>query len=242
MPGCNAAFLFSVQQQQNSFYMKTALNIALIIHIISGFIALVTGFISMITSKGGKRHRFTGKIFFYAMTGVFITATFISIGKNLVFLFMVGFFSYYLACAGYRRLRLKKLHLQQKPAFIDWVVSLVGILAGLALVIFSITWFREKGAWGIVPLSFGSFCFLSGIQDLSSFFYAPKDKQHWIVSHGVRMGASFAATVTAFTVVNVNIGYYNWVLWVLPGVLIGIWISRTIKTYLKPKAVKNQTT
>ena len=220
--------------------MKTALSIALVIHIISGLIALTTGFIAMTTTKGGKRHKATGRIFFYSMTGVFITATFISIEKNLAFLFMVGFFSYYLACAGYRRTRLKKLHLNQKPTFIDWVVSLVGVLAGLGLVIFSISWFRDKGVFGIVPLSFGSFCFLSGIQDLSSFFYAPKEKNHWIVSHGVRMGASFAATVTAFTVVNVNIGHYNWVLWVLPGVLIGIWISRTIKGFLQPKALKNQ--
>ena len=220
--------------------MANALKIALIIHIISGFIALVTGFISMLTTKGGKRHRFSGKIFFSAMTGVFISATFISIGKHLPFLLMVGFFSYYLACAGYRRLHLKKLHLQQKPLLIDWVVSLTGIIAGLALVIFSVTWFRDKGAWGIVPLSFGSFCFLTGIQDLSSFFYPPKDKYHWIVSHGVRMGASFAATFTAFIVVNINIGgEYNWILWVLPGVLIAIWISRAIKSFLKPSREKN---
>ena len=216
--------------------MTTALRIALIIHIAMGFVALVTGFIGLLTAKGGKRHRFNGKIFFYAMTGVFITATFISIGKNLVFLFMVGFFSYYLACAGYRRLYLKKLHLQQRPKFIDWLVSLIGVFAGLALMIFSITWFRDKGIWGIVPLSFGSFCFLSGFQDIRSFFYAPKNKQHWIISHGVRMGASFAAACTAFTVVNINLGgAYNWILWVSPGVLIGIWISKAIGNFLAPK-------
>lgn len=216
--------------------MATALGIALVVHIAAGLVALFTGFIAMLTTKGGKRHRFVGKIFFYAMTGVFITATFISIEKDLVFLFMVGFFSYYLACAGYRRLHLKKLHLQQRPKFIDWAVSIIGILAGLALMVFSITWFRDKGTWGIVPLSFGSFCFLSGIQDLRSFFYPPKNKLHWIRSHGVRMGASFAAACTAFTVVNINLGgTYNWILWVSPGVLIGIWISRAIKNFLAPR-------
>ena len=221
--------------------MATLLTVALIFHIICGGIALVTGFISMLTTKGGKIHRNSGKIFFGAMTGVFITATFISIAKGLTFLLMVGFFSYYLACAGYRRLFLKKLHLKQKPAVIDWVVSLIGIIAGLGLIVFSITWFRDKGMFGIVPLSFGSFCFLSGIQDISSFFYAPKNKQHWITSHGVRMGASFAATCTAFVVVNVNIGAsYNWILWVLPGVLIGIWISRTIRSFLQPRKNVNK--
>jgi hypothetical protein len=54
------------------------------------------------------------------------------------------------------------------------------------------------------------------------------------------MGASFAATITAFIVVNVNIGAYNWVLWVLPGVLTGIWISRAIRSFLRPAAIKNK--
>ena len=220
--------------------MAIALNIMLIIHIISGFVALITGFISMLTTKGGKRHRFSGKIFFGAMTGVFITAVFISIVKGLAFLLMVGFFSYYLACAGYRRIRPRKKPIKQRPEFMDWVISLTGILAGLALVIFSISWFSSKGAFGIVPLSFGTFCFITGIQDLGSFFYPPPNKLHWITGHGVRMGASFAATITAFIVVNVNIGAYNWVLWVLPGVLTGIWISRAIRSFLRPAAIKNE--
>jgi cytochrome c-type biogenesis protein CcmH/NrfF len=50
------------------------------------------------------------------------------------------------------------------------------------------------------------------------------------------MGGAFAATFTAFTVVNVNIGNLTWILWILPGILVGIWISRILKTYTKPKA------
>ena len=121
---------------------------------------------------------------------------------------------------------------------LDWIIGLTGIIAGLALVVYSIIWFRDRGTWGIVPLSFGTFCFLSGIQDLSSFFYPPKNKQHRISTHGARMGASFAATFTAFTVVNVNIGTYNWILWILPGILIAIWISRTIRNYLQSGSKK----
>jgi uncharacterized membrane protein len=218
--------------------MATALKVMLILHILCGLTALITGFISMLNRKGGKNHRLTGKIFFTGMTGVFITATFISIVKSLGFLFMVGFFSYYLACSGYRILYLKKLHLKQKPKVLDWLINSVGVLAGLALVIFSIHWFSSLGAWGTVPLSFGSFCLISGVQDVRSFFIPPNNKQHWIRTHGIRMGGSFAATVTAFTVVNVNIGSYNWVLWILPGVLIGIWAAKNIRQYLRPKDKK----
>lgn len=218
--------------------MATATTIMLILHIITGFIALITGFLSMLNRKGGNPHRRTGKIFFAAMTGVFITAVFISIVKSLAFLFMVGVFSYYLACSGYRILYLKKLHSKQKPTWLDWTISGFGIVAGIGLVIFSISWFLHRGAWGMVPLTFGAFCFINGLQDISSFFYPPKNKLRRLTTHGSRMGGSFAATVTAFIVTNVHMGTYDWVLWILPGVLIGIWISFAVRRYESPKRPK----
>ncbi len=211
--------------------MKQVVTIALIIHIATGFLALITGFISMLNRKGGKRHRLTGKLFFAGMTGVFISATIISLIKGLAFLFMVGFFSYYLACSGYRSLSLKKLHLKQKPAGLDWFISVVGVLSGIALIVFSAFWFRDRGAWGMVPFSFGLFCLISGIKDIKSYFIPPVNKQHWLLTHGGRMGGSFAATFTAFIVVNVNIGNLTWILWILPGTLVGFWISRILRKY-----------
>ena len=35
---------------------------------------------------------------------------------------------------------------------------------------------------------------------------------------------------------NINLGgEYNWVLWVSPGVIIGVWISKAIGNFLAPK-------
>lgn len=211
------------------------LKVLLYIHIAAGFIALLTGFISMLNRKGATQHRLTGKIFFIAMSFVFITSIWIAFSKELPFLFMVGFFSYYLAASGYRILFLKKLHMQQRPKLLDWTVAIVGTLAGIALIGYSVIWFRERGAWGMVPLAFGSFCLLNGYTDIKFFFIRPTNKQHWISKHGARFGGSFAATLTAFTVVNFEIGKYTWTLWILPGVLTGIWISRSIKNFLQPK-------
>lgn len=206
----------------------------LLLHIAAGFMALVAGFISMLNRKGSKPHRLLGKIFFMGMTVLFMTASVLAIAKNLAFLFMVGFFSYYLACSGYRILHLKKLHLNQKPKPLDWLVSIIGLLAGLSLTGFSFVWFTQRGSWGFVPLAFGLLCLRHGITDIRSYFRAPKNKLHWISTHGTRMGGSFAATLTAFIVVNVEIGPYTWLLWILPGVLTGIWISATIKKFLTP--------
>src|ERR1044072_7494434 len=126
--------------------MTSLLRIMLILHIISCFLSLACGLVSMLNKKGARQHRLTGKIFFYGMTGVFITATFIAIVKNIPFLLMVGFFSYYLACSGYRVLYLKKLHLQQQPVVLDWVINITGIAAGLALVGFSYIWVNHTGS------------------------------------------------------------------------------------------------
>jgi uncharacterized membrane protein len=213
--------------------MTSLLKIMLILHIISGFTALTCGLFSMLNKKGARNHRLTGKLFFYGMTGVFVTATFLSIAKNIPFLFMVGFFSYYLTCSGYRALYLKKLHLQQQPAPLDWVISVTGMVSGLALATFSYFWFTQRGMWGAVPLSFGVFCFLSGWKDLRRFYHRPDNKQHWFFSHGSRMGGAFAATVTAFIVVNVKIGSLSWLLWILPGVLIGLWLNVILSRYRK---------
>jgi uncharacterized membrane protein len=213
--------------------MTSLLKIMLILHIISGFLSLACGLFSMINKKGARNHRLTGKLFFYGMTGVFITATFISIVKNIPFLFMVGFFSYYLASSGYRVLYLKKLHMQQQPAWLDWVISIIGMAAGIALVVFSYFWFMQRGMWGTVPLIFGIFCGTSGWKDIRRFYRRPADKQHWFFTHGSRMGGAFAATVTAFIVVNVQMGSLSWLLWILPGVLIGVWIGKILSHYRK---------
>ncbi len=213
--------------------MNTAVKIALIIHIFAGTVALACGLLSMLNKKGSKIHRLTGKMFFVSMTGVFVTAIFISVVKNIPFLFIVGFFSYYLACSGYRALFLKKLHLQQQPTLVDWVINITGMLAGAGLIIFSYSWFLHKGIWGLVPLLFGLFCLLNGVADVRRFYKRPVRKQHWLFTHGSRMGGAFAATLTAFTVVNINIGYASWVLWILPGMLTGIWISKILRGYRK---------
>jgi uncharacterized membrane protein len=211
--------------------MATLLRIMLIIHIISGFAALGCGLLSMLNKKGARNHRLTGQLFFAGMTGVFITATYISLAKHIPFLFMVGFFSYYLACSGYRVLYLKKLHLNQSPTWLDWLINITGIVSGLGLIGFSVLWFTARGAWGAVPLTFGIFCLLNGYKDMRQFFHRPADKRHWFFTHGGRMGGAFAATVTAFIVVNVHIGNMSWLLWILPGILIGVWINVILKRF-----------
>jgi uncharacterized membrane protein len=95
--------------------MEIAYKIILIIHIIAGAIALSGGLLAIIFRNNVKKHKPVGKIYFFAMTVIFFSAIFLSIYKSNIFLFCVSFFTYYSCLTAYRSLKLKKLHIDQKP-------------------------------------------------------------------------------------------------------------------------------
>lgn len=55
------------------------------------------------------------------MLVVFVTAVALSIFKDIPFLLMMAFFSFYLVVLGYRALSYKKLHKGQKVALGGWL-------------------------------------------------------------------------------------------------------------------------
>ena len=135
--------------------MISVTTVILILHIAAGFTALVTGGLASFTRKGGKSHRASGKWYFRAMTGVFITAIALAILKSLAFLFMVGFFSYYFVVRGYRQLYLKGLGRTQQAAPIDWVITGVALVFGIGLVSWAVYQFINGISFWPVPMAFG---------------------------------------------------------------------------------------
>lgn len=212
--------------------MKTLLTVLLILHIASGMTALITGGIASFTRKGGKGHRASGKWYFWAMTGVFITATSIGILKNLAFLFMVGFFSYYFVVRGYRVLYLKGLGRSQKATALDWFISGIAGLFGLGLVGFAVYLFTKGNSFWPVPLVFGFTSAGFALADMRLYRNGPKTKQHWLTGHIASMGGGYIATWTAFVVTNVHF-LPPVIVWLLPGLIGGIIIGRSIRKYTK---------
>lgn len=219
--------------------MKTLLTVLLILHVASGFTALITGGIASLTRKGGKGHRRSGKIYFRAMTGVFVTATSIGILKSLAFLFMVGFFSYYLVVRGYRVLYLKGLGRSQKAAALDWFISGTALLFGIGLVAWAVSQYTKGIGFWPVPLVFGSISAGFALADIKLYVKGPKTGQHWLAGHIASMGGGYIATWTAFVVTNVRF-LPPVIVWLLPTAVGTFFIIRSIRRYApKPKgAVK----
>src|SRR5262245_7840809 len=102
--------------------MDDLFQIARAVHIAFGSVALVIAPLAMITIKGGLWHRRWGKIYFWSMAGVAITAAGMCYLKSGLFLFLIAIFSFYLALTGYSVLRRKKP--PDKPTALDWCAAI----------------------------------------------------------------------------------------------------------------------
>jgi len=210
--------------------IETFFRIMLWLHIAGGTSALINGLGAMFTTKGGKIHRIFGKIYFWSMTAVFVSALILAIGHNKTFLLMVAFFSYYFTVRGYRILYLKKLGTTQKATWIDWMISSVASAFILFLFAWGVNELITGETMGIVAIVFGVIGTSFVVKDIRQFNRTP-EKMHWWYGHISSMGASYISATTAFIVVNITIPGFGWALWILPSVIGGSLIGRTIRHY-----------
>ncbi|MEL6863942.1 MAG: hypothetical protein AAFP19_05965 [Bacteroidota bacterium] len=214
--------------------MEGLFSVFLAIHITGGSMALVTGALAIMTRKGGKGHTQSGKFYFIGMTMVFVSAVVMSILHPNPFLLMIGVFSYYLVGVGYRAKYLKKLHLDQKPALIDWLLSGVAGIFHLGLLLWGIyQYFVLGSSFGITAMVFGGLALTLNWRVLRNFIYRPKDAQYWVRSHISGMMGSYIAASTAFLVVNIQF-QPQWLLWLIP-TIIGVPIISYWSRKFKPK-------
>ncbi len=232
--------------------MKTLHTIFLVIHIISGFTALITGIIPMITRKGGNSHNFWGRIYYGAMFGVFLTTVGLFIldplSLKMQFFLPVGVGSFYQTFTGKRILLRKKINSQ--PARLDWAAMYAVSFFGLVTLAWAVQRFNAGDTFlGILFIGFTILCLGSGLADYRSFSgRVSLEKMHWFFTHLARMLASYAATLTAFLVTVLpkilpaqTPSYVSLLTWILPGVSVGIIIGRLVKYYKKKMVVPTAT-
>lgn len=208
-------------------------NLFLVLHIIGGGTALISGFIAMLTKKGAKPHKLTGKIFFWAMTVSCSSAVYLAIVRPNQFLLMVAFFSYQLVAIGYRSVFLKKLYTGTiKPKLVDWLIGVVPAVFNLCILFWGVLLISQKRYFGVMGIVFGCIGLVYTYNWLRSFYVPPKAKQHWMFSHFQSLGAAYIATFTAFLVVN-NTLLPGLLAWLLPSIVGSVIITLTSIKYRK---------
>ena len=222
--------------------MDELIDQLLIIHVAAGGISLVTGLISILSLKGSKVHKKSGKIYFYSMTIVFVTAIIIASYRFNRFLFLIAFLSYYSVFAGVRKLRLKNLHKNQKPKWYDWTAGIINGIANLFFIGLGIYYSIENGFFSggaLLSVGFGIGGLLISYVNLKPFIIKPNKSYHWYLSHIGNMFGGYIATSTAFLstliskyeIMNPFLGF------ALPSI-IGVpvliyWINKTEKNFNK---------
>ena len=183
--------------------MEQVLRVILLIHVAFGFTALGSGLAAIIFKKGGKAHNLSGKIYYWSMLGIGITAFLVAIPRGNMFLLMIGGFSTYMTLTGYRMLQWRR---RKTPSFlfIDYLFIFLGLLTLLIPTVYfsSIGWSRMGGfaivfgVFGIILISMllGDFRRRSGL--------ARQSKGWFLHMHIGRMMGAFIATLTAFLVQN----------------------------------------
>lgn len=181
--------------------MELFVKYCLYVHIVVGCIALISGAIAILSKKGQELHRRSGRVYFLAMTLVFITGVFVASYIHNWFLILIAFLSYYSVFCGIRILRLKELHKNQSPKWYDWAA---GIVNGFANIIFLgvglLLLFNDSVNISLAFLSigFGIGGLILSYANLKPFLVKPHKAYHWYISHIGNMMGGYIATFTAF--------------------------------------------
>lgn len=199
-------------------------------HIAAGIISLIVAPIAMVVIKGGKVHRVSGIIFFWAMTWIFISAIFLSVYKWIPFLLMIAVFSYYSVVIGYRSIYQKQLHLGKGIIWYDWFTMFISGIFNIGFIGYGIflAITQQLGFFAFLSIGFGLGGLLLVFGQLKSFLSPPIDKHRWLYAHIGNMTGGFIAAVTAFStqVMVFMPGVLQWIWPSLVGVpLLSYWIS-----------------
>ena len=220
------------------------LRLLLYAHIACGATGFLCAPIALVTKKGGQNHRYWGKIYFWAMTGVAITALILAVALPVWFLAMVSVFSFYAAFAAYRILHLKDLARGGRPKAYDWGVALLTFASSATLCLAGILAPRAMGiglisiaghAVSIVSVVFGILGMRLAANSLVTFFRPPQDKMFWWYDHLQGMIGSYIAAMTAFSSVNLSHWFGSaWWVWLWP-TMIGVPAISLWTAYYKKK-------
>ena len=186
----------------------------LAIHIAAGSISLATAGVALATAKGGCWHVLAGRVYAIGMTVVFLTAVPLAFLGGSTFLFLIALFSFYLVFAGWRFARNR----QRRAHPVDWVAVVAIGITGLAMWGYAVVIALNGSSQWVTLLVFGAIAIALGLAD-ARFHWTQPGGQRRVSRHLTNMMAGTIATITAVTVVNVDMDPV-WVPWILPTVVI----------------------
>lgn len=221
----------------NSFSEELYIPV-LILHIVSGVIALLVGTVNLMRKKGDEIHKSIGSLFVLAMLISSFSSIILSIIKSNVFLFLIGFLTLYLIGMGIRypsSLRRRVRHKRVK--WTDWILPFLLMIYSVCLFYLCIVSFWRGKSFGYVLLMFGLIGAMMVYQDFINLSGRSKEYNFGVIMHIQRMVGSYIAALTAFLVVNITL-LPGFVIWTLPTLLFTPFIVYWTRKYRGIKKIR----
>jgi hypothetical protein len=174
-----------------------------LLHIVAGFLALVVAPAALVAAKGGVAHRRWGKLYFWSMAVVAVTAIVLAVWRPVEWLALVAVFSFYSAFSGYRALYRKRPYDGETASAWDWLAAIVTLSASGAL--FALGVVRPTATWtriSTIAIVLGLVGMALAAADVIRFARPSRHRQAWWFAHMGGMLGSYVATVSAFSAVN----------------------------------------
>jgi hypothetical protein len=203
------------------------MDLLLNVHIVAGSAAMISSGFALGSAKGKKAHILSGRIYFWAMVVIFVTAIAMAMLTGNQFLFITAIFSFYLAFAGMRFAKNRT----GTPQWIDWIAVGLMLLAGAGMWVLAAVYFSDQNNSYMVPAIFGLVALSLGFQDLMTHRHKNATGKNRIARHLTNMMGGTIALITAVLVVNIDM-QPSWIFWLLPTLVITpviVWWNRKVK-------------
>ncbi len=176
--------------------MDTFHKANIILHIVTGSLALLIGVIALLSTKGGQLHNKTGRIFLRLIAIVIITGLLgVFVFKRNTFLLVITVLSGYVSFSGYRILLFKS----NKPQRLDMAVALISLL----ILAYFLYYFKSIGMiWSpiVIYSTVGAMLFIVSYDFIRYLIPTNTYQKHriWIYEHIYKMTSAFSALLSAF--------------------------------------------
>lgn len=211
--------------------MDTPLHLSnIIVHVISGTIALIVGFVILLKKKGTPLHRKLGYLFMYCMIIVVTTGAFgVIVFKRNLFLLLITILAGYNTYSGFRILKEKTNRF--------YVKDLLAMLAVLTIAVVFIYYLKLIGFyWNPVVIYSGvGYLLLVVSYDIFRYFIpVSRYGNLWRYEHSSKMISAMGALLSAF--VGTLLPDFKPYSQILPSLLMTlIMILFNIKIYIRLK-------
>lgn len=178
------------------------IELLLIPHIVSGFLALGAAGTAIAATKGARLHRRAGQIYVLAMLVVTLTALALVFVRPNAFLLGIAIFSFYFVFTGWRTVKLR----DGKTGPVDVGGALLMAATALLMTGWSLQGLIDPDGSerSIILLVFGAIGLIMAISDLRQWRKGPLTGKKRIAHHLTRMLGGTIATITAALVVNLT--------------------------------------